>query len=364
MSDQQTKTLRDICIVHERSTDPLIKVCRLAYLQLPRPSLQQAEKFFTDFGLLSAVHQHNRIYMRTVDPSSHAIILDGSNKKAVIGLEANSLEDLHILAQHFAVPVVKRTDDDPLGGSYVCISDPENNLIELNYQLRQLPTIQLQDQRPNNSPQHCPRQNDVVRFKLRPPTVSKLGHTVFGVNCLQRTVHWYQNVLGFIVSDFQMLPGDPIPTVAFLRCDRGGITSDHHTLALGSAIDVGHLHTAFELSNVDEIGLSSTWLKQQGYKHSWGMGRHILGSQIFDYWRDPWGFQFEHYADGDVFDASKLCGYEIFNSHSLHQWGPPVSKDMLGKELSLGLLKTVLARLTSQGDLTFKRLRAMIKASS
>ena len=30
-------------------------------------------------------------------------------------------------------------------------------------------------------------------------------------------------------------------------------------------------------------------LAARGYPHAWGVGRHILGSQIFDYWRDPFG---------------------------------------------------------------------------
>lgn len=32
----------------------------------------------------------------------------------------------------------------------------------------------------------------------------------------------------------------------------------------------------------------------------WGVRRHLLGSQIFDYWYDPSGFTIEHYTDGDV----------------------------------------------------------------
>ena len=48
---------------------------------------------------------------------------------------------------------------------------------------------------------------------------------------------------------------------------------------------------------------SGQHLRDRGYRHSWGIGRHIQGSQIFDYWRDPDKMMFEHYADGDVFDS-------------------------------------------------------------
>lgn len=40
------------------------------------------------------------------------------------------------------------------------------------------------------------------------------------------------------------------------------------------------------------------WLKSKGYKASWGVGRHILGSQVFDYWYMPDDFMIEHYSDG------------------------------------------------------------------
>ena len=42
------------------------------------------------------------------------------------------------------------------------------------------------------------------------------------------------------------------------------------------------------------------YLKQFGkYEHMWGIGRHVLGSQVYDYWADPWGHVHEHWADSD-----------------------------------------------------------------
>ena len=35
------------------------------------------------------------------------------------------------------------------------------------------------------------------------------------------------------------------------------------------------------------------WLERKGYKIVWGVGRHLLGSQIFDYWWDTSGFMIE-----------------------------------------------------------------------
>ena len=48
---------------------------------------------------------------------------------------------------------------------------------------------------------------------------------------------WYLETLGLIVSDFLFLPGqrERGPTMAFIRCDQGGIPTDHHTLAMAPA---------------------------------------------------------------------------------------------------------------------------------
>ena len=40
------------------------------------------------------------------------------------------------------------------------------------------------------------------------------------------------------------------------------------------------------------------YLRDTGkYKHVWGLGRHVLGSQIYDYWMDPWDRVHEHWCD-------------------------------------------------------------------
>lgn len=46
------------------------------------------------------------------------------------------------------------------------------------------------------------------------------------------------------------------------------------------------------------------YLEKKGYQSVWGVGRHILGSQIFDYWYQPEGkFMIEHYAGASSITA-------------------------------------------------------------
>ena len=160
-----------------------------------------------------------------------------------------------------------------------------------------------------------------------------------------------------------MMQNDPVPVVAFLRCDHGSTPTDHHSIAIGSAVEIGHLHSAFELTDMDAVVAAGEVLRRQHYHHTWGVGRHILGSQIFDYWRDPAGDMFEHYADGDLFDAEFPTGYHAFGSQTLHQWGPALNADMAGKTPSLHLAQTVISRLRSKDDLSLRRLFNLVKAS-
>ena len=97
------------------------------------------------------------------------------------------------------------------------------------------------------------------------------------------------------MSDFQYVPGqrDRGPALAFIRCDRGTVPSDHHTLALNLGPATGYMHSAYQVTDLDAVAAGGEYLLHQGYERVWGMGRHILGSQIFDYWRDPDGFLIE-----------------------------------------------------------------------
>src|SRR5271169_1639677 len=58
--------------LHERGTSmPVVKVTDLAYGRLRSPSLDQAEEFLTDFGMVRAERTSDALYMRGTDPNHH-----------------------------------------------------------------------------------------------------------------------------------------------------------------------------------------------------------------------------------------------------------------------------------------------------
>ena len=71
-------------------------------------------------------------------------------------------------------------------------------------------------------------------------------------------------------------------------------------------------------------------MREKGkYEHMWGIGRHLLGSQVYDYWADPWGRVHEHWADSDRLNA-KNGGHLISAEEGLvSQWGEPPPPKLL-----------------------------------
>ncbi|OHE95129.1 glyoxalase [Colletotrichum orchidophilum] len=80
----------------------------------------------------------------------------------------------------------------------------------------------------------------------------------------------------------------------------------------------------FEVNDMDTEALGHEWLLKKGYTNCWGIGRHVLGSQLFDYWFDSSGNILEHYCDGDLVNENTPATRSPEAPDSLHIWGPNV----------------------------------------
>jgi len=122
------------------------------------------------------------------------------------------------------------------------------------------------------------------------------------------------------------------------------------------------------LQNCDDaLAAGGEYLDERGYVRSWGVGRHIQGSQIFDYWRDPDGFLVEHFTDGDQFDQSVAAGWAPMTASGLNQWGPPATADFLGVKPSRAALRefgSILSSLReSDNEFDVQRLLGLLKVA-
>ena len=182
-------------------------------------------------------------------------------------------------------------------------------------------------------------------------------------------LNWYCDHLGMIVSDFLYYRGrrNRGPVMSFIRCDRGQTPADHHTLAIALGPSNRYIHSAYQVSDIDAMGAGVHYLAELGYHRSWGIGRHIQGSQIFDYWRDPDGFLVEHDSDGDMFDSTVEPGWAHFTASGLSQWGPPITKDFLGiapGRESLRELRSVISALRDDNEFDLTSLRGLLAVAN
>jgi Glyoxalase/Bleomycin resistance protein/Dioxygenase superfamily len=202
--------------------------------------------------------------------------------------------------------------------------------------------------------------NTGQRVPVEPPQIIKLGHVVVEVADYQATSAWYTQHFGLIPSDVQVLP-DGSPAVTFFRLDLGDFPSDHHTLAMAQGFMPSYSHSAYEVVDIDAIGMGHRVLREKGRTHAWGIGRHILGSQLFDYWSDPWGSHHEHYCDGDVFTSESPTGVYPVSAQAMSQWGQVMPKSFVMPKMTWGKLRALISNLRRSPDVTLHKLITMAR---
>ena len=340
--------------------DPIMSADALCYLLWELPDLDRQSQFLTDFGFLEVEKSTESLIMRGYGDSPYLYVGRRGPKHRFIGLGflANSRGELSELAE--ATGAVVEALDRPGGGDVVRLTDPNGLVVEVCFGIERARVVPTRDEvLLANTPNRKIRVNEGQRAPLEPAPVIRLGHCVTGANNMEEVAHWYMLHLGLIPSDVLCLD-DGSPMIAFMRLDRGDKPADHHCFVVGKGGGKGYLHSAYEVVDVDAIGQGQQYLKSKQYEHVWGIGRHILGSQIFDYWKDPSGHEFEHYADGDVFTSEVPTSYHPMDPGNVYAWGQDMPKSMLapGPKQILQILAGLL-----DGSVSFGWLKAASRAA-
>ena len=136
-----------------------------------------------------------------------------------------------------------------------------------------------------------------------PIKVKKIGHLVYEVSDIERTIKFWTDVMGFSVADKSERG------MVFLRC-----AADHHAIGLvqskarrkaaGSA-GLGIHHLAFEVENVDMLFKARDWLENHGIPVVYE-GRRGPGCNVCIHVDDPDGFNFELYCDMDQIGEGQM----------------------------------------------------------
>lgn len=298
----------------------IIKVEDIAFVRFQAPDLAEMRRFLEDFGL-RCTDRDGRLYARGTDGAPFLHVTEpGETRFLGLGFRAGSRADLDRLAGHEGVPV--EAADTPGGGFVIHLTDPDGNSVDIVAGQQFAEPEPLAPATPFNSLGERRRFSAPVRIDPAPSHVRRLGHAMIMVGDFAASSAWYRARLGLIASD-QVEVGPNQPIGAFMRVDRGDIPTDHHTLAMVAPPEgAGFGHAAFEVDGFDDLMKGHSYLKERRREHAWGVGRHKLGSQIFDYWRDPWGHELEHWTDGDLYVAGDPTGTGTIEDLLGTLWGP------------------------------------------
>jgi catechol 2,3-dioxygenase-like lactoylglutathione lyase family enzyme len=303
---------------------PVVKVTDLAYIRLQSPSLDEAEEFLTHFGMARAERTKDRLYMRGTDsaPYIHVTHL-GPSKFIGLAFYVESEEDLRKFARTSGASGVE-TLDEPGGGKRVRISDPLGYQMEVIYGIREAKTLPIRKHDVNWGDEKLRRAGKLLRLDPGASQVKRIAHAVLMTQGAKEKIKWYREMFGFVPSD-EVYAGPKDNIIAsFNRCDRGETYVDHHTFLCFEGPKTGLNHVSFEVHNFDDLMLGHEHLKRAGkYEHVWGIGRHLLGSQIYDYWKDPWGRVHEHWTDTDVLNINAPPNLLSAEEGLSSQWGGP-----------------------------------------
>lgn len=343
-----------------RHPRPIVKAQRLAYLIFERPDLEAAERFLVDFGLRVVQRSADVLYLRAADNAPYCYRIHRAPQARFLGfgLELGSREALQTLASHSGVAVHSARHFG--GGTVLSLRDPSGFSVEAIHGWTLAEPLPHRQALPFNVALQAARVNAVQRPPIAVPEILRLGHVVLEVADFQATCAWYSQHFGFIPSDVQVLP-DGSPAVVFMRLDLGERPADHHTLAIAQGFMATYSHSAYELVDTDAVAMGQRVLKERGWRHAWGIGRHILGSQIFDYWADPWGDKHEHYCDGDLFTADVPTGVHAVNRAAMSQWGQPMPASFSRPSWSFSKLLALFRNLRRSPDLSFGKLMTLAK---
>ncbi len=345
-----------------RRPPALGRAIELAFLRWEKRRLASTERFWRDFGfhIVSATPQ--RLVARGAGTAACIAMAEAGRENRFIGPAFLMSADTEL--QRYVEQVGARwlaPDRLPAGGRGVELFDPSGRSVWLLQDQRRVEPLPLREAvtASTNTARQTPRVNRMVRTPIEPSRVMRLGHLVLQTVDFACMAEWYLRVLGLIPTDVQHL-ADGSATLAFCRLDLGPEPADHHSLVIVGAIEEKYEHSAYEVLDLDALGQGQQVLRAQGYRHMWGIGRHLLGSQLFDYWFDPDGFEYEHYTDGDVFTADFETAYSPLEFGGIWAWGDDAPASMKPQKNLRTLLH--LLKLLRRKAITPQRLKLMSAA--
>jgi catechol 2,3-dioxygenase-like lactoylglutathione lyase family enzyme len=257
--------------------------------------LEEARRYLTDWGLtettcppisdagaklLFATRDGSEVVVRhTDDPALPPAMQDGPTLRMVVwGVDDEA-----------TIPAIAaRLGDNARWEDGLLLATDPNGLAHGFRPTRRVPVIaDAQDVNGPGLPRRIDRRSPVYDRA----TPISIGHIVLFVDDLAKTLDFFLETLGFVVSD--SYPGH----AAFLRAATPG--PHHHAFVLQRPGKPGLNHVAFTVSNIHEVFGGGIGMSARGWATDLGPGRHPVSSAYFWYFKSPFGAALEYYADDD-----------------------------------------------------------------
>lgn len=257
---------------------------------------EKTQKYLTDFGLKSVASDIKDTLKYSLNNGSAVYVFDINDERLPPAFEAGSTlrevtwavnrqQDIERLAENlknepgfeYKNGVVKC--QDPNGMTLVF----EEAILRPAEDVNSLPLNQYGQINRINQPSPVYKSADPL----------SIGHVVFFTPDLEKTQKFYEDKLGFYLSDAYRGRG------AFMRCAAEGWHHDLFLLKLPNRETTGLNHVAFVVRDIHEViggGLNMNRLKWDSFI---GPGRHPVSSAYFWYVHSPLGGAFEYYTNDD-----------------------------------------------------------------
>ena len=284
------------------------------------PDLAVAKKFYATFGL--DVHEFDgRLDLYTFGhPHCWASIFQSGEHKQLqylrYGIFAEDEQELSKRIDSLGLGMPPH----PLGdGQGLWLRDPDGIATQLVVAPKVSPSAKTSPSLPGTV---LPGQGAAPsRSKVAAVRPRYLSHILRFTPDVTRMIAFCRDVLGLRLSDHS---GE---IIAFIHTPHG---SDHHLVAFAKSHAPGLHHSSWDLGSVNEVGAGAEQMRNAGWGKGWGVGRHVLGSNYFNYVQDPWGSFCEYSCDIDFVPADlDWPTADHPPADSLYVWGPAVPEDFI-----------------------------------
>ena len=263
---------------------------RLNHLVIASPDPQALAAFYERAMEMSIVEEGNSITAE--GPNRHLVFIEGAPKTFdIAGYAVENAADIEALQRRCAeqgVAVSTHEDHLFLPGA-IAVRDPDGNRIAFGQ----------------------------TRTSITPDgrLPARLQHLVVASTDARRLSQFYQQTLGFVLSD-DVVDEDGGLRAAFLRC-----SEEHHSFAVFQANRCWFDHHCYEAG---DWGLIRDWgdhFAQQGIAVQWGPGRHGPGNNLFMFVHDLDGNWLEISAELETVGPDRPVGIWKHEQRTLNKWG-------------------------------------------